>query len=220
MKKFTLILFVVAFCIYIYHCRPDLVSQVINKEKFNNLDLGLVDIHDVDLPFKAHNSTNNIQNVEYDNQYWNIKNTNYELLDNGFINKKYSDMINNKELGNDIIVKSLVNYEDTDNEEENKYIDEEYPYKTYYYNNKNYKLLGLCSNPYYNIYLIIYERQINKENEIHNNKLYEYILVKKNGNNINVMQVFQPRDKISMGEYITLSFGPSELSYLLVSPIN
>lgn len=219
MKKFTLILFVLAFCIYIYHTKPELVTRIINNECFENLDLGLVDTPAVNLPFKPHNSTNNIKDVEYDNKYWNINNTNYGLLDNGFINKKYSDMISNKELGNDIIVNSLINYKDDEIDEPHDN-DGEYPYTSYYYNNKNYKLFGLGSNPYYNIYLIIYEREVNKENEIHNNKLYEYILIKKHGKNINVMQVFQPRNKITMGEYITLSFGPSELSYLLVSPIN
>ena len=218
MKKFTLILFVVAFCIYIYHCKPELVSRIINKEGFGNLDLGLINVPAVNLPFKPHNSTNNIPNVDYDNKYWNTDNTNYGLLDNGFIDKKYSDMINNKEIGNDIIDKTHVNYDDNPNEENKQ--EGSYPYKIYYYNNKNYDLFGIGSNPYYNIYLIIYERELNKENKIHNNKLYEYILIKKQGNNINVMQVFQPRNKITMGEYINLSFGPSELSYLLVSPIN
>jgi hypothetical protein len=219
MKKFTLILFAVAFCIYIYHTRPDLVSRIINNETFKNLDLGLVGIKPVNLPFKAHNNTNNIKDIEYDNKFWNIDNTNYGLLDNGFINKKYNEMIENKELGNDIIIKQLTNYEDKDDDiiEE---LDDSYPPKSYYYKNKNYKLFGLGTNPYYNIYVIIYERALNNENEIHNNKLYEYILLKKHGNTINVMQVFQPRDKITIGEYVTLSFGPSELSYILVNPIN
>jgi hypothetical protein len=219
MKKFTLILFAVAFCIYIYHTRPDLVSRIINNETFTNLDLGLVNTKPVNLPYKSHNNTNNIKNVEYDNKFWNIDNTNYGLLDNGFINKKYNDMIQNKELGNDIIDRVLTNYEDEDDNliEEN---DDSYPPKSYYYNKKNYKLFGLGTNPYYNIYFIIYERPVNAENEIHNNKLYEYILLKKYGNSINVIQIYQPRDKITIGEYVTLSFGPSELSYILVSPIN
>jgi hypothetical protein len=219
MKKFTLILFAVAFCIYIYHTRPDLVSKIINNETFTNLDLGLVNTKPVNLPYKSHNNTNNIKDVEYDNKFWNIDNTNYGLLDNGFINKKYNDMIQNKELGNDIIDRVLTNYEDEDDIliEENE---DSYPPKSYYYNKKNYKLFGLGTNPYYNIYFIIYERPVNSENEIHNNKLYEYILLKKYGNSINVIQIYQPRDKITIGEYVTLSFGPSELSYILVSPIN
>jgi len=219
MKKFTLILFAVAFCIYIYHTRPDLVSRIINNETFTNLDLGLVNTKPVNLPYKSHNNTNNIKNVEYDNKFWNIDNTNYGLLDNGFINKKYNDMIQNKELGNDIIDRVLTNYEDKEDtliEED----DDSYPPKSYYYNKKNYKLFGLGTNPYYNIYFIIYERPVNAENDIHNNKLYEYILLKKYGNSINVIQIYQPRDKITIGEYVTLSFGPSELSYILVSPIN
>jgi len=219
MKKFTLILFAVAFCIYIYHTRPDLVSRIINNETFTNLDLGLVNTKPVNLPYKSYNNTNNIKDVEYDNKFWNIDNTNYGLLDKGFINKKYNDMIQNKELGNDIIDRVLTNYED----EEDTLIEEDddsYPPKSYYYNKKNYKLFGLGTNPYYNIYFIIYERPVNAENEIHNNKLYEYILLKKYGNSINVIQIYQPRDKITIGEYVTLSFGPSELSYILVSPIN
>jgi hypothetical protein len=221
MKRFTLILFVAALCIYIYNCKPELISQIINNEKFENLDLELVANSKLNLSVKPQNSTNNIPDIEYDNKYWNINYTDYSLLDNGFINKKYSDIITYKEFGNDIIDKSLVNYKDNDNDNiEQQNINDEYPYKSYYYNNKKYKLFGLGSNPYYNIYLIIYEREVNNENEIHNNKLYEYILVKKQDNTINVIQVFQPRDKISIGEYINLSFGPSKLSYLLVSPIN
>jgi hypothetical protein len=214
MNNFILFLFIIVLCIYLYNCN----SNIINNENFDNLNL--FNKPHVNINLKSYNDTNNIPNVEYDKKYWNIKNDNYSLLDNGFINKKYNTMINNKELGNDIIDKSLTNYNDKDNDIIIESGNNEYPPKDYYYNNKKYNLFGLGSNPFNNIYVIIYEREINNENNIHNNKLYEYILVKKQYNNINVIQVFQPRNKITIGESVNLSFGSSKLSYILVSQIN
>jgi len=215
MKKFTLILFVVAFCIYIYHCKPELVARIIKNEGFENegfenLDLNLKDDPVVNMVYEAHNNANN--------KYHDINNENYGLLDNGFINKKYNKMITDKELGNDIINKDDINNQETF--EDSKDNDDVYPYKSYVYNNNTYQLFGLASNSYYNIYYIIYEREMNKEQSSHNNKLYEYILIKKIKNKINVIQIFQPRNKITMGEYINVYSGPYELSHILVSPIN
>jgi hypothetical protein len=199
MKKFTLMLFVVAFCIYIYNCKPELVSKIISNEGFENLDLNLKEDLFVNMDYEAYN---NNHNIDYDNKYWEINN-NYGLLDKSFIKDNetiYSD-----------------NDDSTDIKDKNGDV---YPYKNYNYNNKKYNLLGLASNTYYNIYYIIYEKELNNEYIIHNNKLYEYILVKKIKNKINVVQIMQPRNKINMGDYINLYSGPSELSHILISPIN
>ena len=196
MKKFTLMLFVVAFCIYIYNCKPELVSKIISNEGFENLDLNLKEDPIVNMPYEAYNN----HNIDYNNKYWDINNNNYGLLEKCFIKKTNKDMeSDNKDMESDNSI---------------------YPYKNYNYNNKKYNLLGLASNTYYNIYYIIYERQLNDETTLHNNKLYEYILVKKIKNKINVIQIIQPRNKINMGGYINLFSGPYELSHILISPIN
>jgi hypothetical protein len=90
MNNFILFLFIIVLCIYLYNCN----SNIINNENFDNLNL--FNKPHVNINLKSYNDTNNIPNVEYDKKYWNIKNDNYSLLDNGFINKKYTIKISYK----------------------------------------------------------------------------------------------------------------------------
>jgi hypothetical protein len=78
---------------------------------------------------------------------------------------------------------------------------------------KNYKFKGLVANEYYKQYYVLYEKEYKNFNM--DDKLYRYILVKKNpeGNYVIVHEI-PPRAKIEIGDSIYFSYGNFQLGPL------
>ncbi len=78
---------------------------------------------------------------------------------------------------------------------------------------KKYRFKGLVANEFYKQYYVLYEKQYKNFNM--DNKLYRYILAKKNseGNYIIVHEI-PPRDKIEIGDSIYFSYGNFQLGPL------
>jgi hypothetical protein len=98
----------------------------------------------------------------------------------------------------------------------------EFPSKMLRYQGEDYNIFGLASNKYYNIRFIVYEKEVefNEPNTMPgNNKYYSYLLAKKVDNKLQIMNLMQPRNRISMGEYVSFTFGVSQLNFLLITPI-
>ena len=154
-----------------------------------------------------------IPEQSFENKYWNINNNKFSLLASSQINNiKYFNGINDN-------IKQSIQTPISEMHPGN----DEYPPKTLRYNNNDYTIFGLASNSYYNIYFVVYEKLVYfDEPEIPNYgnyKLYEYLLVKLINNKLKIMQLMQPRNKINMGEYVSFTFGVSQLNFLLVTPI-
>jgi hypothetical protein len=166
-----------------------------------------------------------IPKKSFEEKYWDIDNNKFTLLENSILtNGKFFSGVN------DILAPEVASgglktgYPSECNPiiSENNIItkDSDYPPKVLTYNGNDYKMFGLASNKYYNIYFIVYEREVYfDEPNIYNNKLYEYILVKLVNNKLQIMHSMQPRTRIVMGDYVSFNFGVSQLNFLLVTSL-
>ena len=166
-----------------------------------------------------------IPKKSFEEKYWDINNNKFSLLENSILtNGKFFSGFN------DILAPEVASgglktgYPSECNPiiSENSVIskDSDYPPKVLIYNGNDYKMFGLASNKYYNIYFIVYEREVYfDEPNIYNNKLYEYVLVKLVNNKLQIMHSMQPRTRIVMGDYVSFNFGVSQLNFLLVTPL-
>lgn len=75
-----------------------------------------------------------------------------------------------------------------------------------------YKFRGLISNPYYKQFYIMYEKEY--ENYKREDKLYEYLLVKKIEDNFEIVYNIPPRSKVEIGDTIYFSYGNFQLGPL------
>jgi hypothetical protein len=75
-----------------------------------------------------------------------------------------------------------------------------------------YKFIGLVANTYYKQYYVIYEKEYN--NYQREDKLYEYLLVKKVEDNFKVIYKIPPRSKVEPGDSIYFSYGNFQLGPL------
>jgi hypothetical protein len=149
-----------------------------------------------------------IPKMSFEDKYWNINNNQFELLENGQVDntKYFNGIVNNKKIK-----------EETIQEMKHPINAVEFPPKILRYDGGDWVRFGVASNKYYNIYFIIYEKEAYYEPKMHSNKLYEYVLAKIVEDKLMIMQVMQPRGKITMGEYVSFTFGVSQLNFLLVS---
>ena len=76
-----------------------------------------------------------------------------------------------------------------------------------------YKFRGLVANSYYEQYYILYEKEFDNFNM--ENKLSEYILVKKINNDYEIIYNVPPRDKISDGDTIYFYYGVLKIGPLV-----
>ena len=77
---------------------------------------------------------------------------------------------------------------------------------------EGYKFKGLVANQYYKQFYIIYEKEYN--NYQREDKLYEYLLVKKVEDNFKVIYNIPPRSKVEPGDTIYFSYGNFQLGPL------
>ena len=77
---------------------------------------------------------------------------------------------------------------------------------------EGYKFKGLVANQYYKQFYIIYEKEYN--NYQREDKLYEYLLVKKIEDNFKVVYNIPPRSKVEPGDNIYFSYGNFQLGPL------
>jgi len=77
---------------------------------------------------------------------------------------------------------------------------------------EGYKFKGLVANQYYKQFYIIYEKEYN--NYHREDKLYEYLLVKKIEDNFKVVYNIPPRSKVEPGDNIYFSYGNFQLGPL------
>jgi len=75
-----------------------------------------------------------------------------------------------------------------------------------------YKFIGLVANTYYNQYYVIYEKEYN--NYQREDKLYEYLLVKKIEDNFKVIYNIPPRSKVEPGVSYIFSYGNFQIGPL------
>ena len=75
-----------------------------------------------------------------------------------------------------------------------------------------YKFIGLVANTYYNQYYVIYEKEYN--NYQREDKLYEYLLVKKIEDNFKVIYNIPPRSKVEPGISYIFSYGNFQIGPL------
>ena len=77
---------------------------------------------------------------------------------------------------------------------------------------EEYKFRGLLSNPYYKQFYVMYEKEyINYQRE---DKLYEYLLVKKIEEQFKIVYNIPPRNKVEIGDTIYFSYGNFQLGPL------
>ena len=75
-----------------------------------------------------------------------------------------------------------------------------------------YKFRGLISNPYYKQFYVIYEKEY--DNYLREEKIYEYLLVKKIEDKFKIIYNIPPRNKIETGDTIYFSYGNFQLGPL------
>jgi len=152
-----------------------------------------------------------IPKTSFEDKYWNINNNEYGLLeDRQLYNGKFFNGYTNKSIKQEM---------KTPQEMKHPMNEYDFPPKILRYEGFDWNRIGVASNKYYNIYFIIYEKETFVDEGIeYNNKLYEYLLVKIVDKKLQIMQIMQPRGKITMGEYVSFTFGVSQLNFLLVSP--
>jgi hypothetical protein len=75
-----------------------------------------------------------------------------------------------------------------------------------------YKFIGLLANTYYKQYYVIYEKEYN--NYQREDKLYEYLLVKKVEDNFKVIYKIPPRSQVEPGDNIYFSYGNFQIGPL------
>lgn len=75
-----------------------------------------------------------------------------------------------------------------------------------------YKFRGLISNPYYNQFYVMYEKEY--ENYLREDKLYKYLLVKKIEDKFVTVYTIPPRSKVETGDTIYFSYGNFQLGPL------
>ena len=77
---------------------------------------------------------------------------------------------------------------------------------------EEYTFRGLLSNPYYKQFYVMYEKEyINYQRE---DKLYEYLLVKKIEEQFKIVYNIPPRSKVEVGDTIYFSYGNFQLGPL------
>ena len=94
---------------------------------------------------------------------------------------------------------------------------------------KEFNLLGVAYNEYYNQYYLLYEHVIKTNNDNNylednlnnlSNQIAEYILAKiKDNKNIEIIHEISPRNKINYNEVVYLSYGNFQLGPLLVKSL-
>jgi hypothetical protein len=99
-----------------------------------------------------------------------------------------------------------------------------YPPSVFIDKKQEYRLFGLAANEYYNQYYLIYEDDFRPETEgsFITNKLYSYLLIKKEKDELKVVFRLQPRDKLTYGENVNFSYGngTQQINGLVVLPIS
>jgi len=76
---------------------------------------------------------------------------------------------------------------------------------------------GLLTNFYYKQYYILYEKEYVEEPDMKNfrEKLYNYILAKKENNNLKIIHNIPPRSRVKPGDNIYFSYGNFQLGPLM-----
>ena len=77
---------------------------------------------------------------------------------------------------------------------------------------EEYKFRGLLSNPYYKQFYVMYEKEYT--NYQREDKLYEYLLVKKIEDEFKIVYNIPPRSKVEVGDTIYFSYGNFQLGPL------
>lgn len=77
---------------------------------------------------------------------------------------------------------------------------------------KDYKFKGLISNEAYKQYYILYEKEY--ENYQMENKLYQYVLVKKIDNEYKVVYDIPPRERVNEGDTMVFSYANFQIGPL------
>jgi len=75
-----------------------------------------------------------------------------------------------------------------------------------------YKFRGLLSNPYYKQFYVMYEKEYT--NYQREDKIYEYLLVKKIEDQFKIVYNIPPRSKVEVGDTIYFSYGNFQLGPL------
>jgi hypothetical protein len=91
----------------------------------------------------------------------------------------------------------------------------------------DYELLGAAINPYYNQYFYLYENEVNPPEtrvlrdrlNYMDNHLFQYLLVKKEDNNLIVSHEIGPRTKINLNDVVYFSFATFQLGPLNIKNI-
>jgi hypothetical protein len=80
-----------------------------------------------------------------------------------------------------------------------------------------YTFTGLLNNQYYKQYYILYEKEYKEEPDMKNfkDKLYNYILAKKENNELKIIHNIPPRNRVKPGDNIYFSYGNLQLGPLV-----
>jgi hypothetical protein len=158
-------------------------------------------------------NVNDYDNLNQTNTYWEVKHTGFSDIFNytdegGEEINKITDIFLNKDIVDYIIGSKLE--------------------RKMEYKDNIYSLLGLAENKSYRQYYFIYESKVKssrtntlvREELAYNTyQVYEYILVKYNGNKPQVVHYIGPRNKININDIVYLSLGSFELGPLIIKPI-
>lgn len=95
------------------------------------------------------------------------------------------------------------------------------------YKDDDYDLLGAAVNPYYNQYFYLYENEVKPpETRVLRDRLnymgehlFQYLLVKKDGNDLIVAHEIGPRNKINLNDVVHFSFATFQLGPLNIKKI-
>jgi hypothetical protein len=81
----------------------------------------------------------------------------------------------------------------------------------------DYIFTGLLNNAYYKQYYILYEKEYVEDPDMKNfkEKLYNYILAKKENNNLKIIHNIPPRNRVKPGDNIYFSYGNFQLGPLV-----
>ena len=152
----------------------------------------------------------NIEGKSFEDKYWNFNNNDSSLLDGMNLdnNRFFTGYYN-------VPASKMKSKDDTIYNDNNEFT----PLKLNY-EGDNYTKYAIATNKYYNISFIVYEKETYfDEPALYNNKLYNYLLCSVKDGKLKIMNPMQPRNRILMGEFISFSFGVSQLNFLLITPI-
>ena len=81
----------------------------------------------------------------------------------------------------------------------------------------DYTFTGLLNNYFYKQYYILYEKEYKEEPDMKNfkDKLYNYILAKKENNDLKIIHNIPPRTRVRPGDSIYFSYGNYQLGPLI-----